>query len=99
MNIYVGNLSKEVTEDDLRKAFESFGQITSVKIIKEKFTDESRGFGFIEMPANQQAKSAMENLNGTELKEKTIVVNEARSRSDVRRHAGGQRSDGWYNRY
>ncbi|MBN1352730.1 RNA-binding protein [candidate division KSB1 bacterium] len=81
MNIYVGNLSKEVSEDDLRDAFEPFGQITSIKIIKDKFTAESRGFGFIEMPENQEAKSAMEKLNGAELKDKTIVVNEARSRA------------------
>jgi len=99
MNIYVGNLSKEITEDDLRDAFESFGQITSVKIIKEKFTDESRGFGFIEMPANLEAKSAMENLNGTEIKDKTIVVNEVRSRLDVRRNGVAQTRGGWQNRY
>ena len=99
MNIYVGNLSKEVTEDELREAFKSFGEITSVKIIKEKFSDESRGFAFVEMPAKQEAKSAMENLNGTELKEKTIIVNEARSRSDGRRNGGGQRRGGWNKRY
>jgi len=85
MNIYVGNLSQEVTEDELREAFESFGQITSVKIIKDRFSGESRGFGFIEMPAKTEAQSAMENLDGTELKGKTIIVNEARARSDKRR--------------
>ncbi len=100
MNIYIGNLSQEVTEDDLRGAFETFGQITSVRIIKDRFSGESRGFGFIEMPAKQEAISAMENLNGTELKGKTIIVNEARSRSDKRRGSGGRRkSSGWQSRY
>ena len=67
MNIYVGNLSQQVTEDDLREAFESFGQVTSIKIIKDRFTSESKGFGFIEMPAKQEATSAMDDLNGTDL--------------------------------
>lgn len=100
MNIYIGNLSQEVTEDDLREAFEAFGQITSIKIIKDKFTGESRGFGFIEMPERQEAHSAMENLNGSQLKGKSIIVNEARSRSDKRRSGGGRRrSSGWQSRY
>lgn len=99
MNMYVGNLSKEVTEDDLREAFEAFGKITSVKIVKDKFSDESRGFGFVEMPAIKEAKSAMENLNGTELKEKNITVNEARPRSEKGSGGGGQRRGSWNNRY
>ena len=100
MNIYVGNLSQQVTENDLREAFESFGQVTDIKIIKDRFTSESKGFGFIEMPAKQEAGSAMEDLNGTDLKGKTITVNEARPRSDNRRSGGGrQRSGVWQNRY
>lgn len=99
MNIYVGNLSREVTEDDLREAFASFGQITSVTIIKDKFTNESKGFGFIEMPAKQEAQSAMNSLNGTDLKGKTITVNEARPRTDNRRSGGRQRGGVWQNRY
>ena len=100
MNIYVGNLSQQVTEDDLREAFESFGQVTTIKIIKDRFTSESKGFGFIEMPAKQEAESAMEDLNGTDLKVKTINVNEARPRSDNRRSGGGrQRTGVWQNRY
>ena len=83
MNIYVGNLSQQVTENDLRDAFESFGQVTDIKIIKDRFTSESKGFGFIEMPAKQEAESAIEDLNGTDLKGKTIKVNEARRRSDT----------------
>jgi len=98
MNIYVGNLSQQITEDDLREAFESFGQVTSIKIIKDKFTSESRGFGFIEMPAKQEAESAMEDLNGTDLKGKTITVNEAKPRSDNRRSGGERQRNGvWQN--
>ena len=104
MNIYVGNLSPEVTEDDLREAFESYGQVSSVKVIKDRFTGEPRGFGFVEMPAKQEAKSAMDELNTSELKGKPMVVNEARERSDKRRGGGGgrRRSGGggvWQNRY
>ena len=99
MNIYVGNLSKEVTEDDLREVFKPFGQLTSVKIIRDKFTNESRGVGFIEMPSKKEADSAIENLIGTELKEKNIIVNESRTRSNDRRNAGRQKGGGWNNRY
>jgi RNA recognition motif-containing protein len=98
MNIYVGNLSNNVTEDDLRKAFESFGQVTEIKIIKDRFTSESKGFGFVEMPAKQEAQAAMDELNGSELKGKAITVNEARPRTENRRGSGGgggrQRSGG-----
>ncbi len=94
MNIYIGNLSPEVTDDDLRLAFEAFGQVTSAKVIKDRFTSEPRGFGFVEMPSSQEAKSAMESLNGTELKGKNILVNEARSRTDKRRGGGGKRRGG-----
>jgi RNA recognition motif-containing protein len=98
MNIYVGNLSAEVTEEDLRAAFEAYGQTTSVKVIKDRFTGEARGFGFIEMPDQQEAKSAMESLNGSELKGKSIIVNEARSRAEKRRGGRGgdrRRSGNW----
>jgi RNA recognition motif-containing protein len=81
MNIYVGNLSREVTEDDLLEAFEEFGQVDSVKILKERGSGESRGFGFVEMPAEAEAQSAINGLNGKELKGGKLKVNEARSRS------------------
>ena len=81
MNIYVGNLSREVTEDDLLEAFEEFGQVESVKIITERGSGESRGFGFVEMPAEAEAQSAINGLNGKELKGGTLKVNEARPRS------------------
>jgi RNA recognition motif-containing protein len=91
MNIYVGNLSREVTEEDLRQSFESFGQVTSVAIIKDKFTGESRGFGFVDMPGKVEAQSAIAGMNGKELKGRTLKVNEARPRSDDGRRGGGRR--------
>ncbi len=81
MNIYVGNLSREVTKDDLLEAFEEFGQVESVKIITDRVSGESRGFGFVEMPAEAEAQSAINGLNGKELKGETLNVNEARPRS------------------
>jgi RNA recognition motif-containing protein len=92
MNIYVGNLSQESTEGDLREAFEAFGQVTSVKIITDKYTGESRGFGFVEMPNTREAQSAISGLDGKDLKGRTIKVNEARPRRDDRRGGfGGKR--------
>jgi len=85
MNIYVGNLSPDVTEDDLKEAFKSFGQLESVNVIKDKFSGATRGFGFVEMPSKEEAKSAIEGLNGTALKGQSLNVNEARSRSEKRR--------------
>jgi RNA recognition motif-containing protein len=92
MNIYVGNLLREVTEDDLRKAFEAFGQVTSASIIKDKFSGESRGFGFVEMPAKAEAQAAISGLNGKELKGQVLNVNEARPRAEGGR--GGERRGG-----
>ena len=92
MNIYVGNLLREVTEDDLRKAFEAFGQVTSASIIKDKFSGESRGFGFVEMPAKAEAQAAINGLNGKELKGQVLNVNEARPRAEGGR--GGERRGG-----
>ena len=81
MNIYVGNLSREVTKDDLLEAFEEFGQVESVKIITDKVSGKSKGFGFVEMPAEAEAQSAISGLNGKEVKGETLIVNEARPRS------------------
>ncbi len=91
MNIYVGNLSRDVTEEDLRKAFETFGDVTSVKIIMDRMSGVSRGFGFVEMSAKAEANAAITGLNGKELKGRDLTVNEARPRSDNRR-GGGRRS-------
>jgi len=88
MNIYVGSLSREVTEEDLRQAFEAFGKVESVTIIKDKFSGESRGFGFVEMPTKTEAQSAIAAMNGKELKGRAINVNEARPRPEGRRGGG-----------
>jgi RNA recognition motif-containing protein len=85
MNIYVGNLSRETTEEDLRHAFEGFGQIASATIIKDKMSGRLRGFGFVEMPNKAEAQAAISGLNGKELKGQRIIVNEARPRSEGRR--------------
>ena len=89
MNIYVGNLPREATEDDLRQAFEAFGQVTSAKIITDKYTGDARGFGFVEMPNSPEAQSAIFGLDGKDLKGRTLKVNEARPRRDDRRSGGG----------
>ena len=89
MNIYVGNLSSEVTEEGLKQAFESFGVVESVKIIKDKYTNSSKGFGFVEMPSKAEGQSAIDDLNGKELKGKALNVNEARPRPESRGRRGG----------
>ena len=90
MNIYVGNLSREVTVEDLRHAFEGFGQVASATIIRDKVSGQSRGFGFVEMPNQAEANAAISGFNRKELKGRTIIVNEARPRSE--RNRGGGRS-------
>ena len=101
MNIYVGNLSFEVTEQDLQQSFEAFGQVESVNIIKDRFSGESKGFGFVEMPAKGEAESAINDLNGKELKGRALKVSEARPRSETRRGGGrgGGRQGGWRRPY
>jgi RNA recognition motif-containing protein len=89
MNIYVGNVFIAVTEDDLRQTFETFGEVTSAKIIKDRYTGNSRGFGFVEMPNHQEAKSALSGLNGKDLKGRSLKVNEARPRNDRQGGYGG----------
>jgi RNA recognition motif-containing protein len=89
VNIYVGNLSRDVTEEDLRGAFEAFGQVASVSIITDKLSGQPRGFAFVEMPAKTEAQSAISGLNGKELKGRELNVNEARPRSEGPRGGGG----------
>ena len=89
MNIYVGNLSYDATDETIKQAFESFGQVISARIVKDKYTGQSRGFGFVEMPEQAQAQAAIKGLNGKELLGKQMSVNEARSRTD-RGRSGGQ---------
>jgi len=94
MNIYVGNLSPEVKEEDLNELFSQYGKVSSAKIIRDMFTQETRGFGFIEMPAQAEAMKAIETLNTYELKGKKIVVNEARPQRDRKSGGGGGRGPG-----
>ena len=89
MNIYVGNLSYDMTEEDLRKEFEAFGKVDSVNIIKDKFTDRSRGFAFVEMSNNEEGKAAVAGVNGKDVKGRALNVSEARPRGEVRRGGGG----------
>lgn len=91
MNIYVGNLSFNTTEEQLRQAFESFGEIKSVSIISDKFTGESRGFAFVEMPDKEAAAAAISGLNGQELNGRKLNINEARPRTDRGDRGGGDR--------
>ncbi len=89
MNIYIGNISRDLSEDELRDAFAAFGQVSSVNIIKDKFTGEYRGFAFVEMPVKEEAEAAISGLNGKELKGRALNVNEARPRTDDNRGGGG----------
>ena len=90
MNIYVGNLSFSVSETDLREAFAAYGQVATASIIKDKFSGESRGFGFVEMPTKVEAEKAIAALNGKDLKGRTMTVNEAKPRTDRPRTAGSR---------
>ena len=91
MNIYVGNLSYDTTDDSLRQAFEAFGQVESATVIMDRYSGRSRGFGFVEMPTQSEATAAISGLNETELDGRRIRVNEARPRED--RRGGGRRGD------
>lgn len=88
MNIYVGNLSFQTTDEEIRQAFEAHGEVSSVNIIRDKFSGESRGFGFVEMPSDDEAQAAIANLNGTELSGRALNINQARPRTD---RGGGDR--------
>ena len=92
MNIYVGNLAPEVNEEDLNTLFSEYGKVSSSKIIRDMFSQDSRGFGFVEMPSQAEGQKAIDGLNTQELKGKKIVVNEARPRRDSR--GGGRRGGG-----
>ncbi len=92
MNIYVGNVAQDVSEEELTNLFTEYGKVSSAKILRDMFTQESRGFGFVEMPSQAEAQKAIEELNTQELKGKKIVVNEARERRE--RRGGGARGAG-----
>jgi RNA recognition motif-containing protein len=89
MNLYIGNLSWGVTDNELQQAFEAYGEVSSCKIVKDKMTNRSKGFAFVEMPNSDEANAAIEALNGTDLKGRNISVNEARPREDRPQGGGG----------
>jgi RNA recognition motif-containing protein len=99
MNIYVGNLPYNATEDEVRQAFSQYGQVASVALIKDKVTGQPRGFGFVEMPDDGEAQSAIEAMNGRDFKNRSLVVNPARPREERSdRRSGGRgrpRKDSW----
>jgi len=94
MNIFVGSLPFKIEEGDLQTIFEEYGEVSAVRIITDKFSGRSKGFGFVEMPNDEEAKKAIEQLNGAELEGRTIVVNE----SEERKRDGGNRGGGGFNR-
>ena len=91
MNIYVGNLSHDTTEEDLRQAFEKFGQVDKVNVIMDKFSGRSKGFGFVEMSSKEEAEAAIAGLNNQDLDGRTLSVSEARPRTE---RGGGGRGPG-----
>ncbi len=90
MNIYVGNLSSDVKDEMIREAFESYGEVTSARVIKDKYSGQSRGFGFVEMTTSSQAQTAIRSLNGKELLGKELNVKEARPRPEQGKTFGGR---------
>jgi cold-inducible RNA-binding protein len=94
MKIYVGNLSYEVTEDELRDEFSAFGKVESVSVITDKYSGRSKGFAFVEMPTVSEGQAAIAGLNGKTLKDRTLNVNAARPRSDDRGGSYGDRRGG-----
>jgi RNA recognition motif-containing protein len=90
MNIYVGNLSRDVTDEELRKEFEAFGKVESVNVIKDKYSGQSRGFGFVEMAAKTEGQAAITGLKGKVLQGRTIDVSEARPRTEGGGRGGGR---------
>ncbi len=94
MNIYVGNLSYDTTEESLRETFERYGRVESARVIKDRYTNRSRGFGFVEMPDDAEAQAAIDGLNESDLDGRTLTVNKARPRGDNRGgHGGGTRRE------
>jgi RNA recognition motif-containing protein len=103
MNIYVGSLHFKMNEAELKEVFEEYGEVTSAKIIFDKYSGKSKGFGFVEMPNEAEAKKAIEELNGAEVRGRNIIVNESIERTDRRRdfrgdndrRGGGDRRDSY----
>lgn len=98
MNIFVGSLPYSVEEAELKSFFEDYGEVASVKIITDKFTGRSKGFGFVEMPDDEQAQQAIKELNGSEVKGRTIVVNKSEPKPEGERRGGRDGGRGGFNR-
>jgi RNA recognition motif-containing protein len=102
MNIYVGKLAYQTNEAELNELFKEYGEVTSVKIIMDKYSGKSKGFGFVEMPNEAEAKKAIKELNGAEVQGRNIIVNESIERTDRRSNSGGgdnRRGGGGGNRW
>lgn len=87
MKLYVGNLSYSTTDEDLQEAFAAYGTVASCSVVKDKFSGDSKGFGFVEMPSNAEADTAIKALNGTTVKGRDIKVNQAKPREDRPAHS------------
>jgi len=94
VKLFVGNLSFNVKDDDLRSSFEAFGRVDSAAVIREKFSSESRGFGFVEMPSRDEAQAAIDGMNGKEFMGRNLNVNEARPMPERTGGGGGGSRDG-----
>ena len=99
MNIYVGNLSFNVKDSDLKEAFEAFGTVESAKVIEDRDTGRSRGFGFVEMPNKSEGESAIDGMNGKNLMDRDLKVNEAKPKTEGGRGGGGFGGGGGGRRY
>ena len=91
MNIYVGNISRESTENEIKQAFEEYGEVTSVNMIRDKLTGQSRGFGFVEMPNKEEAENAIKSLDGQRVNGRVLNVAEAKPRTEKKPDRGGGR--------
>ncbi len=89
MNIYVGNLAFTVSGEDLKRTFETFGQVASADVIRDRYSNQSKGFGFVEMPSSSEAEAAISALNGKELNGRTLTVSEARPKTNNKNRGGG----------
>lgn len=94
MNIYIGNLPKTTNEETVRKLFEKYGEVTEIKLLKDQYSGELRGFGFVTMPSKADAQKAMQEVNDTELEGRILIVNEARPQKD---RSGGRKKGGFHN--
>lgn len=94
MNIYIGNLPKTTDEETVRKLFEEYGEVSEIKLIKDQYTNELRGFGFVTMPSQEEAKKAIQEINDTEMEGRQVIVNEARPKKDRSHGRRGGRGGG-----